>query len=102
MLGAARSPQDRPRRMGIIMLLGCLSLCGCFSLGTTRFYEDQLGYARALGDAENSETLLNVVRLRYGDTPIALQATQVISGYQLQRNVTGGFEFFPAANRVPS
>ena len=98
MLGAARSPQDRPRRMGIIMLLGCLSLCGCFSLGTTRFYEDQLGYARALGDAENSETLLNVVRLRYGDTPIALQATQVISGYQLQRNVTGGFEFFPAAN----
>ena len=27
-----------------------------------------------------------------------LQATQVISGYQLQRNVTGGFEAFPAAN----
>jgi hypothetical protein len=35
--------------------------------------------------------------LRYADTPIVLQATQVISGYQLQRNVTGGFEAFPAA-----
>ena len=80
------------------MLLGCMSLCGCFGLGTTRLYEDQLGYSRALGDAEKSDTLLNVVRLRYADTPIVLQATQVISGYQLQRNVTGGFEAFPAAN----
>jgi hypothetical protein len=80
------------------MLLGCMGLCGCFGFGATRFYEDQLGYSRALGDAEKSDTLLNVVRLRYADSPILLQATQVISGYQLQRNVTGGFEAFPAAN----
>jgi hypothetical protein len=80
------------------MLLACISPCGCFNLGNTRLYEDQLGYSRALGDAEKSDTLLNVVRLRYADTPIVLQATQVISGYQLQRSVTGGFEAFPAAN----
>jgi hypothetical protein len=80
------------------MLLACTSLCGCLSFGSTRLYEDQLGYSRALGDAEKSDTLLNVVRLRYADSPIFLQATQVISGYQLQRNVTGGFEAFPAAN----
>jgi hypothetical protein len=61
-------------------------------------YEDQLGYSRALGDAEKSETLLNVVRIRYADTPVFLQATQVISGYQLQRNATGGFETFPSAS----
>src|ERR1700761_7853217 len=78
-----------------IMLLVCVSLCGCFGLGNTRLYEDQLGYSRALGDAEKSDTLLNVVRIRYADAPIILQATQVISGYQLQRNVTGGFEVFP-------
>ena len=75
-----------------------MGLCGCFNLGATRLYEDQLGYSRALGDAEKSDTLLNVVRIRYADTPIFLQATQVISGYQLQRNVSGGFEAFPAAN----
>src|ERR1700752_4160532 len=78
-----------------IMLLVCVSLCGCFGFGNTRLYEDQLGYSRALGDAEKSDTLLNVVRIRYADTAIILQATQVISGYQLQRNVTGGFEVFP-------
>jgi hypothetical protein len=81
-----------------MVLSGCVSLCGCFSLGTTRLYEDQLGYSRALGDAEKSDTLLNVVRIRYGDTPIMLQATQVISGYQLQRSVSGSFDAFPAAN----
>ena len=61
-------------------------------------YEDQLGYSRALGEGEKSATLLNVVRIRYGDSPTFLEPTQVISGYQLQRNVTGGFEAFPAAN----
>ena len=80
------------------MLSAGMSLCGCFNFGSTRLYEDQLGYSRALGDAEKSDTLLNVVRLRYADSPIFLQATQVISGYQLQRNVTGGFEAFPTAN----
>jgi hypothetical protein len=75
-----------------------MGLCGCFGFGAARFYEDQLGYSRALGDAEKTDTLLNVVRLRYADSPVLLQATQVISGYQLQRNVTGGFEAFPAAN----
>ena len=51
-----------------IIVLTCLSLCGCFSLGNTRLYEDRLGYSRALGDAEKSDTLLDVVRLRYADT----------------------------------
>src|SRR3984893_6790747 len=98
MLAATRTRQTRPLRTRVIALLACISLCGCFSLGNTRLYEDQLGYSRALGDAEKSDTLLNVVRLRYADTPIVLQVTQVISGYQLQRNVTGGFEAFPVAN----
>jgi hypothetical protein len=86
------------RTTGALMVLVSMSLCGCFSLGSTRLYEDQIGYSRALGDAEKSETLLNVVRMRYAEPPTVLQATQVISGYQLQRNITGGFEAFPAAN----
>jgi hypothetical protein len=97
-LDAACTRQIGSLRRGIAALLACTSLCGCFSIGTTRLYEDQLGYSQALGDAEKSETLLNVVRIRYADTPVFLQATQVISGYQLQRNVTGGFEAFPSAS----
>ena len=88
----------RPIWMKVITLLSYVTLCGCSGFGTTRFYQDQLGYSRAVGDAEKSTTLLNAVRLRYGDTPVILQPTQVISGYQLQRNVSGGFEVFPATN----
>lgn len=76
-------------------LLGCLTLCGCFSLGPSRLDEDQIGFSRALSSSEKRETLLNVVRLRYADAPSFLEATQVISGYQLQRGVSGGFQALP-------
>ena len=85
------------RRNQLVVAL-CAVACGCSGIGTSKFYEDQLGYSRALGEGEKSSTLLNVVRIRYGDTPTFLQPTQVISGYQLQRSVTGGLEVFPAAN----
>ena len=81
----------------IVTLLLCAALGGCFRLGPDRLNEDQLGYSRALSAAEKRQTLLNVMRLRYGDAPTFLDATQVISGYQLQKSVTGGFEAFPNA-----
>ena len=80
----------------ILVLLNVL-LCGCFRLGPTRLDEDQLGFSRALSESEKRQTLLNVVRLRYADMPTFLEATQVISGYQLQQNITGGVEVFPSA-----
>jgi hypothetical protein len=85
-------------RTTVIMVLACMGLSGCFNFGSTRLYEDQIGYSRALGDAEKSETLLNIVRMRYADTPTFLQATQVISGYQLQRNVSSSFQTFSPSN----
>ena len=83
-------------------LVACLILPvllgGCFRLGPQRLDDDQIGFSRALGTAEKRQTLLNVVRLRYADTPSFLQTTQVISGYQLQSNVSGGFQAFPISN----
>lgn len=90
--------KTRERFCTSILLLACVSLCGCFNFRARRLYEDQLGYPEALGNAQKSETLLDVVQLRYAEAPTILQATQVITGNQLQGDVTGGFEFFPAAN----
>ncbi len=75
--------------------LACLSLSACFSLGHMKLEEDQLGYSRAVSVSQRQQTLLNVIRLRYGEAPTFLDITQVIAGYQLQRSVTGGFEVFP-------
>ncbi len=80
------------------MLILSAPLSGCFRLGPERLDQDQIGFSRAFGSAEKRQTLLNVVRLRYADTPTFMQTTQVISGYQLQTNATGGFEAFPAAD----
>jgi hypothetical protein len=97
--GTVRARQYSPAPAAkFVMLLACVSECGCANFGTTRFYEDQVGYSRAVGEADKTNTLLNVARIRYADAPVVLQPTQVISGYQLQRNVSGGFEAFPAAN----
>ena len=75
-----------------------LLLSGCVSFGPPLLGRDQLGYTQAMADAEKRQTLLNIVLLRYGDTPTFLDTTQVISGYQLQRSLTGSFSVFPAAN----
>lgn len=79
-------------------MLGCGMLGGCLDLEPSRLNDDQLGYSQALGDGDKRQTLLNVVRLRYGDSPTFLEASQVISAYQLQQSATGGFELFPAAS----
>ncbi len=70
-------------------------LAGCGDFGPARLGEDQIGYSRTLTESQKRQTLLNVVQLRYGEAPVFLNATQVISGYQLQRNATAGFELFP-------
>jgi len=82
--------------------LGVVSLSGCAPLGPSQLARDELDYSRALGEAEKRQMLLNIVRLRYADPPTFLDTTQVIAGYQLQRNVSGGFYGYPGNGGVGS
>jgi hypothetical protein len=75
----------------------CILLGGCFRFGPINLNIDQIDYSRAVAEGERAQVLLNIIRIRYGDTPTFINATQVISGYQLQRNVNGTFEVFPHA-----
>lgn len=94
--GAVRRHARPSRALAALVL--ALPLAGCLGLGPTKLSEDQIGYSRTLTTAQNRSTLLNIVRLRYGDTPTFLDATQIISGYQLQKSVTGGFELLSRLN----
>ncbi|GBQ87014.1 hypothetical protein AA23498_0025 [Acetobacter nitrogenifigens DSM 23921 = NBRC 105050] len=80
-------------------LLTAFFLSGCYEIGPTRLDRDQSDYSRALTSASKQQTLLNVVRLRYADTPGFLDTTQLISGYQLQRNVSVGIGTYSVATR---
>jgi hypothetical protein len=77
-------------------LLLCLSLliAGCTSIGPATVRRDRLDYAVALADAAKRETLLNIVRLRYADTPSLVSVSQLVAGYTLEGRVNLGSDFF--------
>jgi hypothetical protein len=79
--------------MGRLLTTAVLALlaAACTSIGPSTVPQDRIDYASAIGDSWKQQTLLNIVKLRYGDIPIFLDVAQVIAGYQIQSTVGGGF-----------
>jgi len=78
-----------------VMLLTLLGASGCASFGPTSVDRDRFDYIQAIATSWKQQTLLNIVKLRYADTPVFLDVSQVIGSYQLQAgfSVGGGVNF---------
>ena len=79
----------------LLLLFLTFHLVGCAGIGPPLLSRDQLDYADALSKAQKRQMLFNVVRLRYGDVPVFLSTSQIISGYTLQGTAQAGVNAYP-------
>ena len=76
-------------RLWIVTMILFVSITsGCSSLGPTTVNRDRFDYITAISESWKKQTLLNIVKLRYADTPVFLEIGQVISGYELEGTIS--------------
>jgi hypothetical protein len=76
-----------------VVSIALLGLAGCASLGPATIRRDRVDFAEAIIDAAKRETLLNIVKLRYADTPGLVSVNQLVAGYSLNTSATVGTAF---------
>lgn len=80
------------------ILVACaLAGQGCQSIGVGSVPRDRADYGAAIADSWKEQTLLNIIKLRYFDTPTFLDISSVISSYQVQGEISFAREIFPRA-----
>lgn len=73
-------------RVSLAALL--LGAAGCASIGPATVPRDRTDYIAAVAESWKAQTLLNVVRMRYGDAPSFVDVSSVISAYTFQGQIS--------------
>jgi hypothetical protein len=79
------------------LVLGVLLLQGCQSMGYGALGRDRSGYAAVIAESWKEQMLLNVVKLRYLDTPVFLDISSVVTSYSLSGDLGLATNIFPHA-----
>jgi hypothetical protein len=82
-----------------MMLLG---QAGCQHYGPPSIAADRLPYNEAIAASWKEQTLLNIVKLRYMDTPFFVDVPQITSGYTLQGGAGATAGIYPPVSNLAS
>jgi len=69
-----------------ILLLAASLLCGC-GIGPGTVTHDRFDYTETIATSWKQQMLVNMVKLRYGDTPVFLDVASVINQYSVETQV---------------
>lgn len=71
----------------LAIILLATFLCGCGGIGAHSVARDRFDYTDAISSSWKQQMLVNMVKLRYGDTPVFLDVVSVINQYALEAQV---------------
>jgi hypothetical protein len=77
----------------MISLWVMLLLSGCAGIGPLTVSRDRFDYTEAISDSWKRQMLFNMVKIRYGDAPVFLDVSSVISQYQIGGQINLGATF---------
>src|SRR5271157_6378037 len=75
----------------IILVATCASLAGC--MGPTAVRHTRIRYNEVIRDTNDQQLLLNIVRLRYADSPVFIDLPNITSQFEVagRGNYLGGY-----------
>ncbi len=74
----------------MLMLAVSLSLLSCAGIGPGTVSRDRFDYTASISDSWKHQMLFNMVKIRYGDAPVFLDVSSVISQYQIGGQINLG------------
>ncbi len=87
----------------LIFVLPVVFLPACSPIGPKTLALDRFGYADAISDSWKHQILLNMVKLRYADTPVFLEVNSIITQYLIETELQGSLSwnaFLPTDSQI--
>jgi len=75
----------------LLLVLTLVTLAGCRHMGPNTIVQDRISYNDAIATSWKTQTLLNIVRIRYGDMAEFVDVSSIVNGYELNRTTSGNF-----------